>query len=186
MRPAKYPFASLQVGETALITNPGKPSAVRTCLSQFRTNCRFMGYPADALPNFRLEFDYDAGTLSITRLPDGSVLPRGTHASWAKAAKEREEREALDAAVSEYLASYGAAMLAGTPTPKPGLSLLEWADRLSKDVLDELLEAAEGPRFAEDLAAAVDPGNEARLKAARREKWERFKASRNGPVEGAK
>ena len=72
---SKYPFAALAAGQSATMPFRATPSAARVALHNFRQHCRVLGWPADALPNYRLTFG--EGTLTIERLPDGHQLSTG-------------------------------------------------------------------------------------------------------------
>lgn len=72
---SKYPFADLQVGQSAVIPFTASPAAARNALHNFRRQCVALGWPAGNLPNYRLTIA--PGQLTVERLPDGHRLPPG-------------------------------------------------------------------------------------------------------------
>jgi hypothetical protein len=96
-----YPFESMAVGQSVTIPYTGQPGNARYALHCFRYKCRLIGYPEDQLPNFRLTFLL--GELTIERLPDGTVLPRGPR----KAVVKWDERGLAIHRIAELEMRYG-------------------------------------------------------------------------------
>lgn len=74
MPAAIYPWNDLRVGETRTVRGARNAQAVQVSLYKFRQRLLAEGWPKDALPQFALAYDWDVGTVTISRLPDGPTL----------------------------------------------------------------------------------------------------------------
>lgn len=155
---SKYPFATLAAGQSATIPFSSSPNAARVALHNFRQHCLVLGWPADALPNYRLTFG--PGTLTIDRLPDGHQLPTGPRLPdpaadpLAGMAPELTERAKAMRRIDALEYAFGARQEAAAEAGQA-----DWQDmKIPRELQDLYLRWMPGNAYPEDR---VEPAEEA-------------------------
>lgn len=132
----RYPWASLAVGDRAIVHCPGTRQSVHNSLTHFREMCRRLGYTDACMPRFELTWGQDK--LLIDRVSDGPLRRHQEAARVALVSAHDMERQAVVDAMDAWIHRNVIAMQRGESRRMFPLDLVERARAVDPELAQRM------------------------------------------------